>query len=164
MAKRCSISCSCCNALTNAVLSRFVCSAFSPFFTFVVTHCSQIIFESLPTEKRNMKREEILNYAVFFSNILRFCLTWCILKCCVNSFPLFFPLPQRREINFALRAAIRLLHWCLCSLLFCDIIDNRFETEQINKFRIAWVRNKIHFWWWRLRWWNLQQSLFQLFS
>lgn len=49
VAKRCSISCSCCNAFTNAVFSRFVCSAFSAFFTLVVTHCSQIIFESLPT-------------------------------------------------------------------------------------------------------------------
>lgn len=163
MAKRCSISCSCCNALTNAVLSRLVCSAFSPFFTFVVTHCSQMIFESLPTEKRNMKMSEFFN-AVLLPNKLRFSLTRCILKCCVNSFALFFPLPKWREINFTLRAAIRLLHWCLCSLLFCDIIDNRFETQQINEFRIAWIRNKIHFWWWRLWWWNLQQSLLQLFS
>lgn len=52
VAKRCSISCSCCSALTKAVFSRFVCSAFSAFFTLVVTHCSQIIFESLPTEER----------------------------------------------------------------------------------------------------------------
>lgn len=36
----CSISCSCCKALTNAVLSRFVCSAFNAFFTFDVTQFS----------------------------------------------------------------------------------------------------------------------------
>lgn len=42
-AMRCSISCSCCNALTNAVFKRFVCSALSAFFTFVVTQDSQMI-------------------------------------------------------------------------------------------------------------------------
>lgn len=41
-ARRCSISCSCCKALTNAVFNLLVCSAFSAFFTLFVTHCSQI--------------------------------------------------------------------------------------------------------------------------
>ena len=43
-----SSSCSCCKPLTNAALSRFVCSAFSAFFTFVVTQFSQITRTSLP--------------------------------------------------------------------------------------------------------------------
>lgn len=47
-ASRCSISCSCCRAFTKAVFRRFVCSAFSAFLTFVVTHCSHITLGSLP--------------------------------------------------------------------------------------------------------------------
>lgn len=46
-ANLCSISCSCCNALTKAVLSLFVCSAFNAFFTLFVTHCSQTTLASL---------------------------------------------------------------------------------------------------------------------
>ena len=46
-----SSSCSCCKALTNAALSRFVCSALSAFFTFVVTQFSQITRTSLPERK-----------------------------------------------------------------------------------------------------------------
>lgn len=38
----CSISCSCCNARTNAPFSRFVCSCFNARFWFVVTQRSQI--------------------------------------------------------------------------------------------------------------------------
>ena len=49
-----SSSCSCCKPLTNAALSRFVCSAFSAFFTFVVTQFSQITRTSLP-EKNEEK-------------------------------------------------------------------------------------------------------------
>lgn len=54
VAKRCSISCSCCNALTNAVFKRLVCSALRAFLTFVVTHCSHITFGSLPAVKENI--------------------------------------------------------------------------------------------------------------
>ena len=46
-----SSSCSCCKALTNAALSRFVCSALSAFFTLVVTQFSQITRTSLPGGK-----------------------------------------------------------------------------------------------------------------
>ena len=53
-----SSSCSCCRALTNAALSRFVCSAFRAFFTLVVTHCSHITFplDSLPARKKNSEK------------------------------------------------------------------------------------------------------------
>lgn len=46
-ASLCSISCSCCRALTNAVFSRLVCSAFRDFFTLLVTHNSHMILGSL---------------------------------------------------------------------------------------------------------------------
>lgn len=52
-ANRCSISCSCCKALTNAVFSRFVCSAFSAFFTLLVTHCSHMTRTSLPVTHKH---------------------------------------------------------------------------------------------------------------
>lgn len=52
---RCSISCSCCSALTKAVFNLLVCSAFRAFLTLVVTHCSQITRTSLPTNKRCYK-------------------------------------------------------------------------------------------------------------
>ncbi len=51
-ANRCSISCSCCSAFTKAVFKRLVCSAFNAFFTFDVTHASQMTLESLPVHKR----------------------------------------------------------------------------------------------------------------
>lgn len=38
---RCSISCSCCSALTNAPFSLLVCSAFKAFFWLDDMHCSQ---------------------------------------------------------------------------------------------------------------------------
>lgn len=47
-ANLCSISCSCCNAFTNAVFKRFVCSAFNAFFTLVVTQASHITLGSFP--------------------------------------------------------------------------------------------------------------------
>jgi len=54
-ASRCSISCSCCRAFTNAVFRRFVCSAFSAFLTFVVTHCSHMTLGSLPETKHSVQ-------------------------------------------------------------------------------------------------------------
>ena len=46
-----SSSCSCCRALTNAALSRLVCSALSAFLTLEVTQASQITFTSLPAKE-----------------------------------------------------------------------------------------------------------------
>lgn len=50
-ASLCSISCSCCKALTNAVFSRLVCSALRDFFTLLVTHSSHMILSSLSANK-----------------------------------------------------------------------------------------------------------------
>ena len=44
-------SCSCWRALTKAAFSRLVCSAFSAFFTFVVTQFSQMTLTSFPEIK-----------------------------------------------------------------------------------------------------------------
>lgn len=101
VAKRCSISCSCCSALTKAVFSRFVCSAFNAFFTFDVTHCSQIIFESLPTVQGIINRlnhvDQLIRkkkYRCDFERCIQLIgLTWRILKGSVDSFALFFPFP-----------------------------------------------------------------------
>ena len=63
-----SSSCSCCRALTNAALSRFVCSAFRAFFTLVVTHCSHITFplDSLPARKKNSEKNMYSIYNKIF--------------------------------------------------------------------------------------------------
>lgn len=68
-ASLCSISCSCCRALTNAVFSRFVCSALRDFFTLLVTHSSHMILDSLPVNNKHIIYT-IQTYKINFKNIL----------------------------------------------------------------------------------------------
>lgn len=82
-------------------------------------------------------------------------LTWCILKCGINSFALFFPFPQWRKVDFTLRATVWLLNGWRHTFVLGQIIDNRFQAQQIHKFGVAWIWNEVHFWWWWLWWWNL---------
>lgn len=76
VARRCSISCSCCSALTNAVFSRFVCSALSAFLTLVVTHCSHITFGSFDTENRELRSNSWQNSNAYFSTHVGSSGTW----------------------------------------------------------------------------------------
>lgn len=50
----------------------------------------------------------ITRYALFADN-LRVLADWTVLKSGISSFTLFFPFPNRGEVDFALSTAIRLL-------------------------------------------------------
>lgn len=51
----CSISCSCCRALTKAAFSRLVCSAFRDFFWLVDMHCSHMMAPLFSLRQRQVK-------------------------------------------------------------------------------------------------------------
>lgn len=53
--RRCSISCSCWSAFTNAAFSRLVCSAFRTFLWLDDMHCSHIVAPPLSLRQRQVK-------------------------------------------------------------------------------------------------------------
>lgn len=68
---------------------------------------------------------------------------------------MFLPFPNGSEINFALSATKRLRDERMVFLVLCQIVDDRFEAEQVNELRVAGIRNEVHFGWWRLGRWDL---------
>lgn len=121
-ANLCSISCSCCNAFTNAVFKRFVCSALSAFLTFDVTHASQITLGSLPAGRKRspvLLKLKTIEMRKMVQNDQKAVRTFC---------RVLFPFPNRRETRTTLRALER-FWWYGRFLIFRYVIDHMLETE-----------------------------------
>lgn len=86
---------------------------------------------------------------------------WRILKSGISSFTLFLPFPDRREVDLALGAAVRLLRRALL-LVLGQIVDDVLEPEQVHKLGVARVRDEVHLRRRRLGRGNLKQRLLKL--
>lgn len=140
-ASLCSISCSCCRALTKAVFNLFVCSAFNAFFTLFVTHCSQITDFvpvrniSLETKKKFKQNYTILAF-IFLAGL---------------------PFPDGSEVGLTLTTGERSgRQWS--SGFFGEEINYMLQTHQIDELCVAGVRDEMHFWRGWFRRWNLNKS------
>lgn len=96
----------------------------------------------------------ITRYALFTDNF-RILTDWTVLKSGISSFTLFFPFPNRGEVDFALSTTIRLLRQ-VRSFVLGKIVNDIFEPQQVHEFGIARVRNEVHLRRWRLWRWDLQ--------
>jgi hypothetical protein len=87
--------------------------------------------------------------------------TWSILESGIASFAGLFPFPHGSKVNFALGTPKRLLGRQPL-LILGQIINNMFQSKQIHKFRVARIRDEIHFWRWGFRRWNLMEAYKQM--
>lgn len=97
------------------------------------------------------------------ANNLRIFTNWTVLKSGISSFTLFFPFPDGRKIDLALRAAVRLLRW-VWFLILRQIVNHVLEPQQVDELDIARIRHEVHLWRWRLRGRNLKECFLQLLA
>lgn len=100
--------------------------------------------------------ECLLNVAsnTLLANDLRIFSSWTVLKSWISSFTLFFPLPNRGEVDFALSTAVRLLRE-IWFLVLGEIVDDVLQPQQIHEFRIAGIGDEVHLRWRRFGRWDL---------
>lgn len=67
---------------------------------------------------------------------------------------LFFPLPNRGEVDFALGAAVRLLRE-IWFLVLGEIVDDVLQAQQVDELRIAGIGDEVHLRRRRLGRWDL---------
>lgn len=67
---------------------------------------------------------------------------------------LFFPLPNRGEVDFALGAAVRLLRE-IWFLVLGEIVDDVLQSQQVDELRIAGIGDEVHLRWRRFGRWDL---------
>lgn len=85
---------------------------------------------------------------------LRVFSSWTVLKSWISSFTLFFPLPNRGEVDFALGAAVRLLRE-IWFLVLGEIVDDVLQAQQVDELRIAGIGDEVHLRRRRLGRWDL---------